>query len=131
MATKKTTTETTRTHSGRFTELDEDKLRGGYYTSSEVATWLCAWAIRSRRDRVLEPSCGDGVFLEAAAKRFAELGARSPAIARQLTGVEIVAAEADAGAGAATRVSLSERATDVVSTGEFLRLVARLCAAGI
>ena len=80
MATKKTAVSDARTNSGRFTDLDEDKLRGGYYTSSEVATWLCAWAIRSPKDRVLEPSCGDGAFVEAAAKRLAELGARSPAI---------------------------------------------------
>ena len=118
MAIKKTATDTARTHSGRFTELDQDKLRGGYYTSSEVATWLCAWAIRSPKDRVLEPSCGDGVFLEAAAKRFAELGARSPAIARQLTGVEIAAGEA---ARSRTRLheQLGQRAADVVNTGDF------------
>ncbi len=118
MATKKTATDTERTHSGRFTELDQDKLRGGYYTSSEVAEWLCAWAIRSPRDRVLEPSCGDGVFLGAAAKRFAELGARSPAIARQLTGVEIVAGEADL-ARARLQEQLRGRAADVVNTGDF------------
>ena len=118
MATKKTATDTARTHSGRFTELDQDKLRGGYYTSSEVATWLCAWAIRSPKDRVLEPSCGDGVFLEAAAKRFAELGARSPAIARQLTGVEIVAGEADR-ARARLQEQLRGRAAEVVNTGDF------------
>lgn len=118
MATKKPTTETLQTHSGRFTELDQDKLRGGYYTSAEVAAWLCAWAIRSPKDRVLEPSCGDGVFLEAAAKRFAELGARSPAIARQLTGVEITAAEA---ARAQTRLKkqLGPHAEVVVNTGDF------------
>jgi adenine-specific DNA methylase len=118
MATKKTTTDTARTHSGRFTELDQDKLRGGYYTSPEVAAWLCAWAIRLPKDRVLEPSCGDGIFLEAAAKRFAELGARSPAIARQLTGVEIAAGEA---ARARTRLheQLGQRAADVVNTGDF------------
>jgi hypothetical protein len=33
-----------RANSGRFTDLDQDKLRGGYYTSDEVASWLCAWA---------------------------------------------------------------------------------------
>lgn len=37
-----------RAHSGRYTALDADKLRGGYYTSSELARWLCAWAIRRR-----------------------------------------------------------------------------------
>ena len=44
------------------------KLRGGYYTPMDLAHWLCAWAIRSVDDRILEPSCGDGVFLEAAAR---------------------------------------------------------------
>ena len=118
MATKKTATNSVRTQSGRFTDLDKDKLRGGYYTSSEVATWLCAWAIRSPKDRVLEPSCGDGAFLDAAAKRFAELGARSPAIARQLTGVEIVAIEADR-ARARLHGQLGQRAAEVVTTGDF------------
>ena len=60
--------------SGRFADLDYDKLRGGYYTSSEVAAWLCAWAIRHASDVVLEPSCGDGSFLVAAADRFTQLG---------------------------------------------------------
>lgn len=78
-------TEPDRTHSGRFTDLAEDKLRGGYYTSSEVASWLCSWAIRSPTDKVLEPSCGDGAFLDAAALRFTELGVKDAAIAKGLT----------------------------------------------
>ena len=73
-----------------MTNIENDtaqKLRGGYYTSAEVAEWLCVWAIRSPKDRVLEPSCGDGAFLEAATARFTELGARSPKIADQLLGI--------------------------------------------
>lgn len=120
MPSKRTTavTEAARSNSGRFTDLNADKLRGGYYTSSEVADWLCVWAIRSPRDRVLEPSCGDGAFLEAAVKRYAELGARSPAIARQLTGVEISATEAG---HAVNRLqdSLKQRAADVVVSSDF------------
>lgn len=103
---------------GRFADLDADKLRGGYYTSSEVATWLCAWAIRSSKDRVLEPSCGDGAFLEVAAKRYAEMGVRSPTIAKQLIGVEILATEA-ARARARVKDLLGPRAHDVVETGDF------------
>jgi hypothetical protein len=83
------------THSGRFTELNADKLRGGYYTSSEVAAWLCAWAIRTPHDRILEPSCGNGIFLEAAVNRLTELRAYQPSIANNLTGIEINANEAD------------------------------------
>lgn len=119
MTTKKTANKAA-TNSGRFTDLDENKLRGGYYTSSAVADWLCEWAIRSPKDRVLEPSCGNGVFLESAVKRYAELGARSPAIARQLTGIEIIASEA---AQARTRLSrsLSDRASAVVNSGDFFK----------
>lgn len=118
MATKKKTSEKTQTQSGRFTSLDENKLRGGYYTSSAIADWLCAWAIRSPKDRVLEPSCGDGAFLEAATKRFSELGTRAPAIARQLTGVEIVTAEAEK-ARARLLDALALRASGVVNNSDF------------
>ena len=103
---------------GRFANLGQDKLRGGYYTSSNVAVWLCTWAIRTRKDRVLEPSCGDGAFLEAATRRFAELGARGPAIANNLIGVEIIAAEADR-ARARLQEVLGFRAQDVVETTDF------------
>src|ERR1039458_8041915 len=73
---------------GRFADLDSDKLRGGYYTSPEVASWLCSWAIRSVKETVLEPSCGNGVFLTAAARRYEELGARPQGTVKRLTGVE-------------------------------------------
>lgn len=123
MKTKKPTTKprsapAPRLHSGRFTDLDSDKLRGGYYTSSEVAAWLCTWAIRSPKDRVLEPSCGNGAFLETAAKRYAELGARSPTIANNLIGIEILASEA-ARARAKLKDLLGPRARDVVKTSDF------------
>jgi adenine-specific DNA methylase len=72
----------------------QDKLRGGYYTSPVIAKHLCDWAIRSKKDHVLEPSCGDGVFLEAAAHRLIELGTAEDHISRQLAGVEIIPAEA-------------------------------------
>jgi len=41
------------------------KLRGGYYTPSDLAGFLCAWVLEINPERVLEPSCGDGVFLSA------------------------------------------------------------------
>lgn len=120
MTTKKKAANKATTNSGRFTNLDKDKLRGGYYTSSAVADWLCEWAIRSPKDRVLEPSCGNGAFLEAAVKRYAELGARRPAIARQLKGIEIIASEAALARSRLSR-SLSDRASAVVNTGDFFK----------
>jgi adenine-specific DNA methylase len=103
---------------GRFADVDQDKLRGGYYTSASVASWLCAWAIRTRKDRVLEPSCGDGVFLEAAIQRFFQLGAHGSAIADNLTGIEIIAVEADR-ARARLQDVLGLRAKDVLETTDF------------
>lgn len=103
---------------GRYTDLDNDKLRGGYYTSSVVADWLCSWAIRTSKDRVLEPSCGDGAFLEAAVKRYAELGARKATIAKNLTGIEIISAEA-AHARKKITTLLGAGAQEVVNTNDF------------
>ncbi len=45
--------------------MDAEKLRGVYYTPPRVAEALCRWAVRPG-DRVLDPACGDGVFLSAA-----------------------------------------------------------------
>lgn len=106
------------THIGRFANLDPDKLRGGYYTSAELTTWLCRWAIRSSNDHVLEPSCGDGSFLQAAMERLLDLGAPGSFIANHLTGVEIVSDEADK-ARARLKGKLGTRAAEVVETEDF------------
>ena len=75
---------------------DSEKLRGGYYTPPQLARWLCNWAIRKSTDRVLEPSCGDGVFLEAAAELLEAKGESSrPSIVGQLKGIEINPREAE------------------------------------
>lgn len=103
---------------GRFADLDEDKLRGGYYTSSKVAEWLCGWAIQSAADAVLEPSCGNGAFLEAAAARLLSLGATPAKVARLLTGTEIIPAEAQA-ATERLRPSLGKAAEKIVVNSDF------------
>jgi adenine-specific DNA methylase len=41
------------------------KLRGGYYTPPELAVFLARWVKDISPKRILEPSCGDGVFFEA------------------------------------------------------------------
>ena len=51
-----------------------DKLRGGYYTPKTIAKYIAEWAVRSSTDTVLEPSCGDGCFLDVACARLSELG---------------------------------------------------------
>ena len=72
----------------------DQKLRGGYYTPPPIAQFLARWAIRSGRDRVLEPSCGDGAFVEASARALLELGASPASMAELIVGVETDADEA-------------------------------------
>ncbi len=74
---------------------DQDKLRGGFYTPAEIAEWLCNWAILSPKDTVLEPSCGDGVFLSASALRLLKLGAEHESLPKQLFGVELFPSEVE------------------------------------
>jgi len=42
-----------------------EKLRGGFYTPESIAAFILKWGINgSTNYDILEPSCGDGVFLE-------------------------------------------------------------------
>jgi adenine-specific DNA-methyltransferase len=43
------------------------KLRGGYYTPSDLAVFIARWVEEISPKRILEPSCGDGAFLGALA----------------------------------------------------------------
>lgn len=49
-----------------FIEFESaQKLRGGFYTEQAIASFLVRWIKKMRPKSVLEPSCGDGAFLEA------------------------------------------------------------------
>jgi adenine-specific DNA-methyltransferase len=63
----------------------KEKVLGAVYTPPRVASALTRWAVRSADETVLDPSCGEGVFLAAARTRLADLGARRP----NCTGVDI------------------------------------------
>ena len=97
-----------------------NKLRGGYYTPSPIAEWLCRWAIRTPTDRVLEPSCGDGAILVQAGKRLADLGSTPANLKRQLVGVELVASEA-ATAERRLAAALERRSGPTVQVADFFR----------
>ena len=59
-------------------DISADKLRGGYYTPAEIADFLVNWGMEISPSHILEPSCGDGVFIKAmqrfASKDESELG---------------------------------------------------------
>lgn len=45
--------------------ITSDKLRGGFYTPNSIASFILKWGINgSVNSSILEPSCGDGVFLK-------------------------------------------------------------------
>lgn len=44
------------------------KLRGGYYTNPDIAAFLLKWVLNIHPKSILEPSCGDGVFLRGLSK---------------------------------------------------------------
>ena len=55
------------------------KLRGGYYTSLDLAYYLSKWVAETDPKSILEPSCGNGIFLEALSP-FISDGAKITAI---------------------------------------------------
>ena len=43
----------------------KEKLRGGFYTPEPIASFILKWAFNGNIEQdILEPSCGDGVFLD-------------------------------------------------------------------
>ncbi|MDQ2688447.1 MAG: SAM-dependent methyltransferase, partial [Armatimonadota bacterium] len=100
-----------------FADAENRKLRGGYYTPAPIAQFLADWAIRSRRDNVLEPSCGDGEILGAAARRLQELGATPSEVNGQLRAVELYESEAVLACERLERLAIPSR--DVVSVRDF------------
>jgi adenine-specific DNA-methyltransferase len=91
-----------------FIEFESaQKLRGGFYTEPAIASFLARWVKVSKPKTILEPSCGDGAFLDAIEQ------ARVTSI-RQITACELDEEEADK---AAARTSLPVKVRKV----DFLR----------
>ena len=66
------------------------KARGAFFTPPAIAEFLARWAIANDPGaRVLDPTCGEAVFLLAAGARLRELGAAPTAVPEQLTGVDL------------------------------------------
>lgn len=86
------------------------KLRGGYYTHLDIATFLARWVLASNPKRILEPSCGDGVF-------FAAIATLGPKHLRELYGCELDEVEAFKAKNRPV-----PRATVSVHVGDFLQL---------
>jgi adenine-specific DNA methylase len=68
---------------------DSRKRRGAFYTPANIASFLVNWAVRSRDDLVLDPGCGEAVFLLAAYRKLLELGAEPRSALERVYGVEL------------------------------------------
>lgn len=80
-----------------------EKLRGGYYTPEPIAEFICNWAIDVNTRCVLEPSCGNGAFLKAAAKKVMEINP-DLSIENMIVGVELFEEEANKASKYGTKV---------------------------
>ena len=66
------------------------KVRGAFFTPPAIAKFLARWAIAGRHDaRVLDPTCGEGIFLLAAAQQLRGLGASGGGLDGQVYGVDV------------------------------------------
>lgn len=90
------------------------KARGAFFTPPEISRFLTDWAIRTRYDVVLEPSCGEASFLIEAGLRLKDLGSRQALSTNQLHGIEIHADSATSAADQLQQHSLDAhiRVTD-------------------
>jgi len=102
-----------------MTQPTYQKLRGGYYTPEPMANFLADWAIRSLDEQVLEPSCGDGNILVAAAKHLLALGASPDTLDQQLHGVELDPREAAKAIQRLQALDISLTANNLIHVGDF------------
>lgn len=76
-----------------ITQASAEKLRGGFYTPEQIAEFILRWGLSDVNNNcdILEPSCGDGVFLEQLKRYEGEFGSVT---AIELDEVEAAKAEA-------------------------------------
>jgi adenine-specific DNA-methyltransferase len=66
------------------------KGRGAFFTPPAIADFLAAWAVGDDRNaKVLDPSCGEAVFLLNAARRLKELGCNPSDLDEHVFGVDL------------------------------------------
>ena len=74
----------------------DQKARGAFFTPRPIAEFLTAWAIADNPNAsVLDPTCGEAVFLKAAGTVLTGLGALGNDLAEQVFGVDVHAQSLD------------------------------------
>jgi adenine-specific DNA-methyltransferase len=78
-------------------DLELRKARGAFFTPPAIADYLARWAVGSNpKARVLDPTCGEAVFLLAAGRRLSDLGCPPADLDQHLYGVDLHAASLQA-----------------------------------
>ncbi|HEY5710125.1 MAG TPA: N-6 DNA methylase [Solirubrobacterales bacterium] len=68
----------------------ERKARGAFFTPEPIAKYLASWAVEDDpRASILDPTCGESVFLEAAGRQLLKLGADRAQLREQVMGVDL------------------------------------------
>jgi adenine-specific DNA-methyltransferase len=65
------------------------KSLGAFYSPQALVEPMVSWAVTRADQSVLDPSCGDGIFLETAARRLLDLGASPGRAAALLQAVDL------------------------------------------
>jgi methylase of polypeptide subunit release factors len=78
-------------------DLGLRKARGAFFTPPAIADYLAHWAVGTNpKARVLDPTCGEAVFLLAAGRRLRDLGCPPADLHQHLYGVDLHAASLQA-----------------------------------
>jgi len=90
------------------------KARGAFFTPDAMARFLVTWGVHRGDESILEPSCGDAVFLREAGLHLAALRGRVPG-RNQLIGVDLHEESVRIGETALAEAGLSA----TLSAGDF------------
>lgn len=75
-------------------DLLSKKLRGGYYTPAPIAEFLIDWALNGSTSlSVLEPSMGDGIFINKLAEALTKKGIEKSKVGKDIWGIELFGEE--------------------------------------
>ena len=74
------------------------KARGAFFTPPAIADYLAEWAVEGDpAATVLDPTCGESIFLAAAGRQLADLGVKPEQMRDQVLGVDLHAASVGEG----------------------------------
>lgn len=66
------------------------KARGAFFTPPPIADYLASWAVDDDPEaRILDPTCGESVFLRAACRQLRAVGSRQDELANKVFGVDV------------------------------------------